>query len=81
MAASFRASSGCSDTFSQEALWLGDARIAYRFNDSGLEVSAWVKNLTDEVYRTNTFGMFFNRSMSTYPGERRTAGIGLNYRF
>ena len=69
------------DTFSQEALWLGDARISYRFNSSGLEISAWVKNLTDEVYRTNTFAMFFNRSMSVYPGERRTAGIGLNYRF
>ena len=69
------------DTFSQAALWLGDARVSYRFNSTGLEVSAWVKNLTDEVYRTNTFGMFFNRSMSTYPGERRTAGVALNYRF
>ncbi|AXB78775.1 TonB-dependent receptor [Novosphingobium sp. P6W] len=68
------------DTFSQDALWLGDARVAYRTN-SGIEVAAWVKNLTNEYYRTNTFGMFFNRSMSTYPGERRTYGLSAAYRF
>lgn len=68
------------NTFSQKELWLGDARIAYR-TDSGIEVAAWVKNLTNQYYRTNTFGMFFNRSMSTYPGERRTYGLSAAYRF
>ncbi|MGF7151561.1 iron complex outermembrane receptor protein [Sphingomonas zeicaulis] len=67
------------DAFSQSALWLGDARVAYR--REGWEVAAWVKNLTDRQYRTNTFGMFFNRSMSTYPGERRTYGLSAAYRF
>jgi iron complex outermembrane receptor protein len=68
------------DTFSQDALWLGDARVAYR-TDTGIEIAGWVKNLTNAYYRTNTFGMFFNRSMSTYPGERRTYGISAAYRF
>lgn len=68
------------DTFSQDALWLGDARVAYR-TAGGLEIAGWVKNLTNEYYRTNTFGMFFNRSMSTYPGERRTYGLSAAYRF
>ncbi|WP_285019145.1 TonB-dependent receptor [Novosphingobium sp. fls2-241-R2A-195] len=68
------------DTFSQKELWLGDARLAYR-TEGGIEVAAWVKNLTNEYYRTNTFGMFFNRSMSTYPGERRTYGLSAAYRF
>lgn len=69
------------DSFSQDAYWLGDARVSWRFDSNGLELAAWVRNLTDEVYRTNTFGMFFNRSITTYPGERRTAGVSLNYRF
>jgi iron complex outermembrane receptor protein len=68
------------DTFSQDALWLGNATVGYRFA-SGLDLSAWVKNLTNRRYNTNAFGMFFNRSISTYPGERRTAGVSLGYRF
>lgn len=68
------------DAFSQDDLWLGDARIAYRL-ENGLELAGWVKNLTDQAYRTNTFGMFFNRSISTYPGERRTYGASVSYRF
>jgi iron complex outermembrane recepter protein len=68
------------DTFSQDALWLGNATISYRFG-SGLEVAVWVKNMTDRTYNTNAFGMFFNRSISTYPGERRTGGLTLGYRF
>lgn len=69
------------NTFSQQALWLGDARVAYHFDHSGLEVAAWIKNLTDRKYNTNAFAMFFNRSISTYPGERRTAGISASYSF
>ena len=68
------------DTFSQDALWLGDARVAYR-TAGGLEIAGWVKNLTNQYYRTNTFGMFFNRSMSVYPGERRTYGLSAAYWF
>jgi len=68
------------DAFSQGNLWLGDARLAYR-TAKGVELALWVKNLTDQVYRTNTFGMFFNRSISYYPGERRTGGVSLAYRF
>lgn len=68
------------DAFSQRALWLGDARLAWRAAN-GVEVALWVKNLTDRAYRTNTFGMFFNRSVSYYPGERRTAGVALSGRF
>jgi iron complex outermembrane recepter protein len=68
------------DAFSQGPLWLGDARLAYR-TARGVEVALWVKNLTDQIYRTNTFGMFFNRSISYYPGERRTGGVSLAYRF
>lgn len=68
------------DTFSQDDLWLGNATVAYRL-PGGVEVAAWVRNLTDRAYNTNAFGMFFNRSISTYPGERRTAGVSLGYRF
>lgn len=68
------------DAFSQDDLWLGNATIAYRLQ-SGLEIAAWVRNLTNRRYNTNAFGMFFNRSISTYPGERRTGGVTVGYRF
>ncbi|WP_294390827.1 TonB-dependent receptor [uncultured Sphingomonas sp.] len=68
------------NTFSQDGYWLGNATITYRFA-SGLETSLWVRNITDQAYNTNAFGMFFNRSISTYPGERRTGGVSLGYRF
>lgn len=68
------------DTLSQDALWLGNATVAYRFAN-GLEIAGWVKNVTNRRYNTNAFGMFFNRSLSTYPGERRTGGVSLGYRF
>jgi iron complex outermembrane receptor protein len=68
------------DAFSQDALWLGNATVGYRFAN-GLDLSAWVRNLTNQRFNTNAFGMFFNRSISTYPGERRTGGLSLGYRF
>jgi len=69
------------NTFSQSAYWLGNVRVAYRFDRSGLELGAWVKNVTDKLYNTNAFAMFFNRSITTYPGERRTAGVSASYHF
>lgn len=67
-------------TFSQGALWTGDVRVAYR-TASNLEIAAWGKNVTNQYYRTNSFGMFFNGAMGTFPGERRTYGLSLSYQF
>lgn len=68
------------DAFSQDAYWLGNVTVAYRL-DNGLEFAGWIRNVTDKAYDTNAFGMFFNRSISTYPGERRTGGVSIGYRF
>jgi iron complex outermembrane receptor protein len=69
------------DAFSQDNLWLGNARIAYTTEGDRFEIAGWVKNVANKAYRTNTFAMFFNRSMSYYPGELRTYGATLTARF
>ncbi len=68
------------DSFSRPDLWLGNGRISYKLA-SGLEFHAWVQNMTGKRYNTSAFGSFFNRAISTYPGERRTYGVGASYRF
>ncbi|MDB5714868.1 MAG: TonB-dependent receptor [Sphingomonadales bacterium] len=69
------------DSFSQKALWLGNARIAFTTAGDQFEIAGWVRNLANTSYRTNTFAMFFNRSMSYYPGELRTYGATVTARF
>ena len=68
------------DSFSRPNLWLGNARVAYAL-PSGLELSTWIQNLTNKRYYTSAFGEFFNRSISPYPGERRTYGVSGAYKF
>lgn len=69
------------DTLSQNDYWIGDARANYKFGSSNLEIGLWVKNLLNKYYTTSGFGEFFNRSLSTYPGERRSFGASASYRF
>jgi iron complex outermembrane receptor protein len=68
-------------SFSQGNLLLGNVRIAYHTPDQMTEVAAWVHNVTDQFYNTNAFGMFFNRSVSQYPGMRRAFGVELTQKF
>jgi iron complex outermembrane recepter protein len=69
------------DTFSQDAMTIGNASVSYRTQDERLEVGVWGKNLTNEFYPTSTYGFFFNRSLGSYLGELRSYGISLTYRF
>lgn len=68
------------------APFLADAATRQLVRDTfstaqGVEIAVWVKNLTDQYYRTNIFGMFFNRSTGAYPSERCTFGVSAAYRF
>ncbi|PPQ37265.1 iron complex outermembrane recepter protein [Rhodoblastus acidophilus] len=69
------------NSFSQGDLLLGNIRIAWHSPDEKTEIAAWVHNVTDRAYNTNAFGMFFNRSITQYPGERRFVGLELTQKF
>ncbi|MBB5046903.1 iron complex outermembrane receptor protein [Rhodopseudomonas rhenobacensis] len=69
------------NSFSQGDLLLGNFRLAYRTEDQKTELAAWVHNVTDRAYNTNAFGMFFNRSITQYPGQRRAFGLELTQKF
>jgi len=51
--------------------------------ENGLSLSAWVKNLTDEEYVSNSFVVItaFNNQYGTFFGQQRTLGVNATYRF
>jgi iron complex outermembrane receptor protein len=56
-----------------------DGRVTLTSPEKGWTVSAYAKNLTDEVYRTNII-VFFNDEMSSF-GAPRTYGVELSVPF
>ncbi|MCX8499190.1 MAG: TonB-dependent receptor [Caulobacteraceae bacterium] len=56
-----------------------DGRVTLTSPEKGWTVSAYAKNLTDEVYRTNII-VFFNHEMSSF-GAPRTYGVELSVPF
>ena len=56
-----------------------DGRVTLTSPEKGWTVSAFAKNLTDEVYRTNII-VFFNDEMSSF-GAPRTYGVELSVPF
>lgn len=56
-----------------------DGRVTLTSPEKGWTVSAYAKNLTDEVYRTNIIA-FFNDEMSSF-GPPRTYGVELSVPF
>jgi iron complex outermembrane receptor protein len=70
------------DTLAQDGYWLLNANLAWRISTGGagaLEVSGWVRNLTNEEYRSQSFdvtGTGFGFVLDAY-GPPRTYGITL----
>ena len=60
-----------------------NARIGYKFGDSGLEVAAFGRNLTDKEYLVRRFSDLYRQVgfAAEYPGEPRTYGVSLNWQF
>ena len=43
------------NSIGQPAYWLHNLRLSWRSADEKIEVSGWVRNLTDEVYKSYAF--------------------------
>jgi outer membrane receptor protein involved in Fe transport len=66
-------------TTGQRAFWLHNARLAYRTPAGNMEIAAWGRNLTDNVYKTFAFdASTFSNVVINYVGEPRTWGISLS---
>jgi len=63
----------------QEAYGLVNAMLSAGFDRAGLELSLWARNLADQSYVTRAFD--FDYYVSGVPGEPRTYGVSLAYRF
>jgi len=60
----------------QPAFWLHNLRLSYRTPAGNMEFSAWVRNLTDERYKTYAFdASFFSKVVLNFMGEPRTVGL------
>ena len=65
-------------TIGQKSYWLHNLRLGYRTPDGGVEIAGWVRNLTDEVYKTFAFdasALEINKTTIYFVGEPRTYGM------
>ena len=66
----------------QDGYALGNARLALKPGEPGLEVALWVKNFTDENYRTSMINLLDNFGyVYGLMGLPRTYGIEATWRF
>jgi iron complex outermembrane receptor protein len=66
----------------QPAFWLHNLSLQYSTPKANVELTAWVRNLTDEVYKTFAFdAVNFGNVVVNYVGEPRTYGLSLSFYF
>lgn len=71
-----------SELIGQSALWLMNLRLTYKAPGENMELSAWVENLTDQVYTVDVFNLARFRGAILYAiGDPRTYGITLKVSF
>lgn len=69
-------------TISERPLLLHNVRLTYRMADGGLELSGWVRNLTDEVYKSYAFDASSAANfVGNLVGEPRTYGLSVKLTF
>jgi outer membrane receptor protein involved in Fe transport len=69
-------------TIGQRAFWLHNLRLGYRTPGGNLEVAGWIRNLTDQVYKTFAFdGSRFNQTTIYFVGDPRTYGLTVTATF
>jgi iron complex outermembrane receptor protein len=63
-------------TFGQEAFWIHNAALSWRSENSRFEITGWVHNFLDEVYKTNSedFHVNFRYMLHSY-ADPRTYGV------
>jgi iron complex outermembrane receptor protein len=66
----------------QQAFWLHNLRLTYRTPQDRVEVSAWVRNLTNEAYKEYSFdATTFQGTTIHWVGEPRMFGMTVALRF
>jgi iron complex outermembrane receptor protein len=66
----------------QKAYWLHNVRLSYRSPGSNIEVAGWVRNLTDEVYKTLAFDASVSAGLvGNFVGDPRTYGVSVAVAF
>jgi iron complex outermembrane receptor protein len=70
------------NTIGQKPFWIHNVRVGYRPPIGNVEIAGWVRNLTDEVYKTFAFDASTFRGTSIYfVGEPRTYGLSFTVGF
>jgi len=65
----------------QSGYWIENARIAYQFPHSGLEVAGYIHNISDQKYYLDAFDLSFVGFIQGIVGTPRTFGLELNYKY
>lgn len=66
----------------QRAYWIHNVSFRYRPPIPHLEILGWVRNMTNESYKTFAFdGSFFANLTVNYVGEPRTYGASVSFKF
>ena len=63
----------------QRAFLLHNLRLSYRLPNDQIEISGWVRNLTDERYKTYVAEATGLQSLLNWVGDPRTYGVSLSF--
>ena len=70
------------NTIAQRAYWLHNFRFTYAPVGGQVELSGWVRNMTDKAYKTFAFdASTFSQTSIYFVGDQRTYGGSLSVRF
>lgn len=70
------------DTIAQKPFWLHNLRLTYQPLGGQVEIAGWVRNVTNEVYKTFAFdASTFSQTSIFFVGDPRTYGGSINIRF
>ena len=70
------------DAIAQQPFWLHNLRVTYQPLGGQVQLAGWVRNMTNEVYKTFAFdASTFSRTSIFFVGDPRTYGGSLSIRF
>jgi outer membrane receptor protein involved in Fe transport len=70
------------NTIGQQALWIHNVRLAYLTPDESIEVAGWVRNVSNETYKSFAADLTtFQRTTLYFVGDPRTFGVTTSVRF
>jgi iron complex outermembrane receptor protein len=64
----------------QRSYWLHNVRLTYRTPEGDIEVAGWIRNVTDEVYKTLAFDASQAADLvGNFVGDPRTYGVSISF--